>query len=65
MVDVISACTSNNPGPPVGISRKVLKAHAKANPAQIALSPALTGPGFPMCECAQTQCSCVGPWLVV
>ncbi len=62
MVNVIAACTS--PNKPVGISREVLRAHAKANPTQIALSPALTGPGFPMCECAQTQCSCVGPWLV-
>jgi hypothetical protein len=59
MVDVIAACTS--PNKPVGISRAVLEAHAKANPTQIALrlSPALTGPGFPMCECAQAQCSCV------
>ena len=63
MVDVIRVCKSNNK--PVGISRVVLKAHAKANPSQIALSPAMTGPRFPMCECAQAQCSCVGPWLVV
>ena len=62
MLAEITACRSNNK--PVGISRKVLTAHAKANPAQIALSPALTGPGFPKCECAQIQCSCVGPWLV-
>ena len=65
MVDVIDACKS--PNKPVGISRAVLEAHAKANPTQIALrlSPALTGPGFPMCECAQAQCLCVGPGLVV
>jgi hypothetical protein len=63
MVDVIAACTS--PNKPVGISREVLRAHATANPTQIALSPALTGPGIPMCECAQAQCSCDGPWLVV
>ena len=63
MVDVIRACKS--PNKPVGISRVVLEAHAKANPSQIALSPAMTGPRFPMCECAQAQCSCVGPWLVV
>jgi hypothetical protein len=63
MVDVIAACTS--PNKPVGISREVLRAHATANPTQIALSPALTGPGIPMCECAQAQCSCGGPWLVV
>jgi len=63
MVDVIDACKS--PNKPVGISRAVLEAHAKANPTQIALSPAMTGPGFPMCECAQAQCLCVGPGLVV
>ena len=63
MVNVIAACKS--PNKPVGISRAVLEAHAEANPTQIALSPALTGPGIPICEYAQAQCSCGGPWLVV
>ncbi len=62
MVAVVNACRSNNP--PVGISRKVLEAHAKANSGQIALSPALTGRSFPLCECAEIQCVCNGPWLV-
>ena len=57
MVAVIDARTSNKP---VGISRKVLEAHAEANPAQIALSPALTGPSFPICKCDDIQCSCAG-----
>jgi hypothetical protein len=62
MVDVIRACKSNNK--PVGINRAVFKAHAKANPTQIALSPAPAGPSIPRCECADMPCSCNGPWLV-
>ncbi len=62
MVDVIRACKS--PNKPVGISKPVLKAHAKANPTQIALSPATAGRSIPRCECADMQCSCNGPWLV-
>ncbi len=62
MVDVIRACKSNNK--PVGISRAVFKAHATANPTQIALSPAPAGPSIPRCECADMPCSCNGPWLV-
>ena len=62
VTDVIQACTSNNK--PVGITRAVLKAHAEANPTQIALSPAPTGPSFPTCECSNSQCSCAGQWEV-
>ena len=58
VTDVIQACTSNNK--PVGITRAVLKAHAEANPTQIALSPAPTGPSFPICKCDDIQCSCAG-----
>ena len=61
MVAVIQACRSHNK--PVGISLDVLKAHAQANPTQIALSPATAGRSFPICECA-SQCSCAGHCVV-
>jgi hypothetical protein len=60
MVGVIKTCKSNTK--PVGISRAVFEAHAKANLAQIAPSQAPTGPSFHSANAPNPVLVCVcGP----